>query len=66
MVNRVTGDDPTRLVRDRCEPVRQYRITASGNVLAEHDGIENFTIGQIAWARLLERLGKSLHKGNCG
>jgi hypothetical protein len=36
VVNRITGDDPTRLVRDRCEPVRQYRVMASGNVLAGH------------------------------
>jgi hypothetical protein len=33
-VTRATGEDPTRFVRDRCEHVRQYRITASGNVLA--------------------------------
>ena len=35
-VTRSTSDDPTRLVRDRCEHVRRYRITASGNILAGH------------------------------
>jgi hypothetical protein len=36
VVNLATGNDPTRLVRDRCEQVRQYRLTASGNVLASN------------------------------
>ena len=36
VVTRVTGNDPTRLVRDRCEHVRQYRITTSGNILASN------------------------------
>jgi len=36
VVTLVAGGDPTRLVRDRCEQVRQYRVTASGNILASH------------------------------
>jgi hypothetical protein len=34
VVNLLTRDDPSRLIRDRCEHVRQYRITTSGNVLS--------------------------------
>jgi len=36
VVTRLTGGDPTRLIRPRCEHVRRYRITASGNVLASN------------------------------